>query len=205
MTPAGRKTDGAGASPADFDLKGLYAALDEQRRVRGLSWQGATREISGAFGRRPGARPLSASTIAGLPTKTIAEGDGVLGMLCWLGRTPESFVPGHPAPSTPQTALPPVPADRILRWDVPALHRAINARRIERGMTWAQVAAEVGGFTPAMLTGLAKAQRTGFPRVMRLVAWLGEPAARFTRLCTHLADASRSETPGCLAVSGPGF
>ena len=48
-----------------------------------------------------------------------AEGDGVLGMLRWLGRTPESSVPGHPAPSTPATALPEVPPGLLVRWDVP--------------------------------------------------------------------------------------
>jgi len=49
-------------------------------------------------------------------------------------------------------------------------------------MTWRQVADEIGGFTPGMLTGLAKARHVGFPRVMRLVAWLDRPAASFTAL-----------------------
>jgi hypothetical protein len=47
-------------------------------------------------------------------------------------------------------------------------------------MTWKQVADEIGGFTPATLTGLAKARHIGFPRVMRLVIWLDRPTASFT-------------------------
>jgi hypothetical protein len=40
-------------------------------------------------------------------------------------------------------------------------------------------------FTTGMLTGLATARHIGFPRVMRLVAWLSEPAVRFTRPRSH--------------------
>ena len=49
-------------------------------------------------------------------------------------------------------------------------------------MTWNQVAEEVGGFTPAMLTGLARARHVGLPRVMRLLGWLDWPAADFVVL-----------------------
>jgi hypothetical protein len=44
------------------------------------------------------------------------------------------------------------------------------------------VAWEVGGFTPGMLTNLSKGGRIGFPRVMRLVRRLDQPAAVFTRI-----------------------
>jgi len=45
-----------------------------------------------------------------------------------------------------------------------------------------QTTEAVGGFTPAMLTNLASGPRIGFPRVMRLVRWLGQPAVSFTRV-----------------------
>src|SRR6185437_1581883 len=86
------------------------------------------------------------------------EGNIVLQMRAHTGE----FVPGHPAPLAPRTQLPKAPADRRLRWDVPALHAALDARRRERGMTWKQVAEEIGGFTPAMLTGLTASR---VPRV----------------------------------------
>jgi len=162
-------------------MAALYAALDEQRRARGLTWAGATREINRPVA-RPVLHPISVSSVTGTRNGRGAEGNIVLQMLLWLDRTPESFVPDHPVPSTPDKILPQPRSDRRLRWDVPALHAALNQRRQEQVMTWTQVADEVGGFTPAMLTGLAQARHVGFPRVMRLVAWLDRPAASFTVL-----------------------
>lgn len=49
-------------------------------------------------------------------------------------------------------------------------------------MTWKQVAQEIGGCTPGMLTNLSKGSRVGFPGVLRLIRWLDQPAARFTRV-----------------------
>jgi Helix-turn-helix len=103
-----------------------------------------------------------------------------LQLLLWLHRTPESFVPGHPSPVTPDKILPEPSPDRRLRWDVPALHAALNQKRQERGMTWKQVADEIGGCTPATLTGLATGRHISFPQAMRLVAWLDRPAVSFT-------------------------
>ena len=139
-----------------------------------------TREINAQFGELP-SKQISASTVTGMPTKTVVEGDGVLQMLLWLGRTPESFVPGHAPSSEVAAKLPRVGRDRILRFDTKAIHAALDAKRSERGITWQQVAREIGGVAPAGLTGLAKGGRTGFPHVMRIVAWLDRPAAAFTR------------------------
>jgi hypothetical protein len=129
----------APAELGDFDMAALYAALDDQRRTRGLTWAQATREIN-----RPGARPvlhpISVSSVTGTRNGRGIEGNIVLPLLLWLYRTPESFVSGHPAPVTPDKILPKPPADRRLRWNVPALHAALNEKRRERGMTWAQVA-----------------------------------------------------------------
>ena len=61
-------------------------------------------------------------------------------------------------------------------------HSALNAERQERGITWKQVAEELGrGFAANMLTHMSKGGRVGFPGVMRIVGWLGQPAANFTR------------------------
>jgi hypothetical protein len=48
-------------------------------------------------------------------------------------------------------------------------------------MTWRQVADEMPGFTASMLTNLAKGPLIGFPRVMIITQWLGQPAAAFVR------------------------
>jgi len=168
--------------PADFQLAALYHALDERRVAEGLGWEALTRAINDRAVAGGAARPhaIAASTVKGLRDKPVAEGDGVLQMLRWLGRTPESFVPGHPLADAPEAALPDLGPDRVLRWDVRALHRAVEERRAERRLTWPQAAREVG-CSPASLAGLATAQRVGFPGVMRILRWLGRPAAQFTR------------------------
>jgi hypothetical protein len=164
---------------ADFDLKALYAAMDDQRRSRALTWAAVTREINHFV---TDGHPVASSTITGVKTKSVAEGDGVLQMLLWLGRTPESFVPGFPGAEADRFQLPGRAEGRILRWDAAALHAALNAKRQAAGMTWQDVANEIGGVSSGMLTHLAKGGRVGLPGVMRLTAWLGRPAAAFTRL-----------------------
>jgi len=79
----------------DFDVDRLLNALDQQRRSRGLSWRGATDEINALFADVPNARGISVSTLTGMRAKGAVEGDGVLQMLVWLDRTPDSFVPDH--------------------------------------------------------------------------------------------------------------
>ena len=162
----------------DFDLGALYVALDAQRLARGLSWQQAAREISGQLSRVP-ARPISPSTLTGLRNRATIEGDGVLQMLRWLQRTPESFVPGSEEAASAR--LPDVGPAQILRFDTRKLYAALDARRIERGLTWTQVANEIGGLTAPSLTRFSQGGRTGFPQVIRIARWMGRPVAYFTR------------------------
>src|SRR5580692_1989870 len=70
---------------------------------------------------------------------------------------------------------------QVLRFDTAAIHAALDAKRRAQGMTWSEVAGELPGFTPSMLTNLAKGPLIGFPRVMALVQWLGRPASDFVR------------------------
>lgn len=123
---------------------------------------------------------LSPSTVTRTRTGAVAEGDGVLQMLLWLNRTPESFIPGHSTSGAVDAQLPDVPVDRVLRFDTRTLYAALDAQRVERHMTWAQVAQEVG-LRVSSLTRLSKGGRTAFPPVMRMVAWVARPAAHFTR------------------------
>jgi hypothetical protein len=165
----------------DFDVGALYDALDAQRRARGLSWGQATREINDLFKDVP-CRPISPSTLTGMRERGSVEGDGVLQMLLWLDRTPESFMPGHQEAAKAEPTLPKVGPHQILRFNTKAMHAALNERRIKRGLTWQQVANEIGGCNAPSLTRLAKGGRIGFPHVMRVVEWLGRPASTFTRI-----------------------
>ena len=163
----------------DFDLQARYDALDEHRRSRGLSWAAAAREISRV---RPSASAPVTSTLTGLRQRAVAEGDGVLQMLLWLQRSPESFSPGFDPQDAERFQLPGVPPDRLLRWDAVALYAALDDARQARGLTWKQLAAEIGGWTPGMVAHLARGGRVAFPGVMRLVRWLDRPAAAFVRV-----------------------
>src|SRR5262245_63166427 len=113
----------------DFDVDALYAALDAERSARGMTWAELTRAINAQFKDVP-ARPLSVSTVTGMRTRRALEADGVLQMLLWLGRAPESFIPGRDGVSRPEELLPRVGPDRILRFDSPALYAALDAQRV---------------------------------------------------------------------------
>jgi hypothetical protein len=124
--------------------------------------------------------------VTSLRTKAVAEGDGVLQMLRWLDQSPESFVRDSQLAPTGAGRLPYAGPHQILRFDTRKLHAALNQARIDRAMTWAQVASVIGRRTSAgSLAYLSKGGRTGFPHVMRLTRWLGRPAADFVRVCSR--------------------
>ena len=169
-------------SAADFDLKALYLALDAHRQTRGLSWAQATREINDV-GPTPQRHPIATSTITGLRTKSLAEGAGVLQMLRWLGRAPESFMRGLP-PALAASSRPAATQWEVLRFDTKKLFDALDARRRERILSWQRVAIETG-VAESHMRGLARGGRTAFPGVMRLTCWLEMPASEFIRLSPY--------------------
>jgi len=63
-----------------FDARALYAALDAQRRARGMSWQQVAIEAG-----------VGATTLTRTKHGGRLEVDGTLAMVRWLGRTIESF------------------------------------------------------------------------------------------------------------------
>lgn len=177
------------ARSADFSLRSLYDALDQQRCARGLSWAEATRQMNGQAGPPKGkatskGHALSASTVKATRIRTVAEGDGVLGMLRWLNRTPESFMPNYDSANADRAHLPDVPAGGVLRFDTKKLYGVVNARRQERELTWQDAARQIG-VAASSLQHLSKGGRTSFPQVMRILQWLGRPAADFTRIAAH--------------------
>jgi hypothetical protein len=161
----------------DFDLQALYAALDAQRTARGLTWHQAATAISQQFW-DSAATPISASTLTGMRGRRFVEGDGVVQMLRWLNRSPESFMPGND--ETAGAPWPPVGSRQILRFDARAIAAALDEKRHQQSLTWAKLAREVGASAPG-LAALATGGRVAFPEVMRVLRWLGRPAAEFMR------------------------
>ena len=130
----------------DFDLRALYEALDEQRRTRQLTWKALTDEVNR---HRTTLRPISTSTITGLKDKPAGEGDGILQMLIWLRRTPESFVPGMVDPRSSCFMQPDLDSGQIRRWNKRALYAALDERRRAQSKTWDELATEIRDFTRA--------------------------------------------------------
>lgn len=162
-----------------FDMRAFHAALDAARRQRGLSWAELAAQTNRPF-EGTTSIPIHPATLRDMLAKRSVTSAVVLQALAWLGRSPESFLVGPPA--SPEVPLPVGGPGRVLRFDTRALHAALDAQRQLRGLTWAQAAAQLPGFTASMLTNLARGPLIGFPRVMLLTQWLGQPAADFVRL-----------------------
>jgi hypothetical protein len=167
--------------PIDFDIAALFDALDSQRRNRALSWPGVARELwdqSADLNARRGDPPISASTITGMLKLRDTTCQHALFMLRWLGRAPESFMPGSTADPN-KTALPSVGPDRRLRWDLQKLYDALDSQRRERGLTWPQLAHELQ-CTPSQISGIKRARfAIGMRLAMRIVTWLDRHARDF--------------------------
>jgi hypothetical protein len=165
----------------DFDIGALMDALDVQRRSRALSWPGVAKELwdqSAVLNAQRDDHPISPTTITGMTKRMDTSCQHALFMLRWLGRTPESFMPGTTADAG-ETALPFVGPDRRLRWDLKKLHVAIDAQRRERNLTWRQLAG-VLHCTPSQITGIRRARfAIGMRLTMRIVSWLQRPARDF--------------------------
>jgi hypothetical protein len=164
-----------------FDMRALHAALDDERRARGLSWEELTAEINVPF-KGTTSIPISLSTIRGMSKKSSVTSAVVLQVLRWLDRSPESFLSGRLGQSNPDERLPDAGASRILRFDTQAIFAALDEERHRRNLTWKQLVAELPGFTQSMVVNLAEGPLIGFPRVMILTQWLQRPAAAFVRV-----------------------
>lgn len=169
----------------EFDGKALFAALDAKRRAEELSWPGAARAIwdmAPALNAARAARglanhPISPATLHNLDKMGNTSCQHALFFLRWLDRTPESFLVG--ADLHAGEPLPTCGSGRRPRWDLKALHAALNEARPSHGATWARAAQEVR-CQPGQLTGLKTARfATGMALAMRITQWIGRPAADF--------------------------
>lgn len=165
----------------DFDIGALFDALDSQRRNRALGWQGVAQELwnqSAALNARRHDHPISASTLTGMVKLGDTSCQHALFVLRWLGRTPESFMPGSTADAK-RTALPFAGADQRLRWNLQELYGALDLQRRERSLTWAELAHELH-CSPSQLSGIKRARfAIGMRLAMRIVKWLDRPARDF--------------------------
>jgi hypothetical protein len=169
------------ASASDFDALAMYAAMDAQRIERGLSWSGVAKAIwlqSIVLNQRRADHPISPSTLTGIAKRGDCTCQHALFVLRWLRRTPESFI-SEPQATLGDTALPTAGPDRRLRWDLAALYATLDERRRERELTWKELAKTLH-CSENQLTGIRIAKYAiGMKLAMRIVQWLGKPAATF--------------------------
>jgi hypothetical protein len=164
----------------EFSVSDLYEALEAQRLASDLSWQQVADEIwnlSKDLNDRRHDHPISPSTLKGMRQRDATSCQHALFMLRWLNRSPESFLIG--AVDSLDASLPDVGSDRRLRWNLARLYEEMNVQRLDRGLTWPDLA-EILRCTPSQVTGLRTAKfATGMKLAMRIVQWLNRPATDF--------------------------
>ncbi len=165
----------------EFDIAAFYNAMDEQRQARGLSWPAVAREVwnqSPILNAWRKDHPISPSTLTSMAKRGDTTCQHALFFLRWLGRDPESFVPGLTYDHG-STALPDAGADERLRWNLRQLYEAIDGQRHVLGLTWAELARELR-CTPSQLSGIERARfAISMKLAMRIVQWLHRPAKNF--------------------------
>ncbi|MGH7764192.1 MAG: hypothetical protein ACREOM_07230 [Candidatus Dormibacteraceae bacterium] len=127
--------------------------------------------------------PISSSTLSGIPRRTLHSCHHMLRIAIWLGRSPESFLTGHLG-ALDKHPLPSYPRGRVPRWNLPALHAALDRRRLEEYLSWSELAGKLA-LGSTQLTGLPKATNgAAIEVVMKIVTYLDRPSADFI----YLAD-----------------
>lgn len=164
----------------DFDGDALIAALDAQRAERGLQWPALADELwrqSAELNAQLADHSLCPGALVRTAHRGTMSCQYALILLRWLGRAPEDFLTG-PVVQVGDGRLPVAGPDSRLRWDLGQLHAALNDRRRDRRLTWAQSAEELH-CTPNRLTNLRTARLADMGLTMRITQWLAQPAARF--------------------------
>jgi hypothetical protein len=170
-----------GVQVGDFDARALFEALDRQRLERALSWRQVAEAIwmqSSELNDRRHDHPIAVETITGMWSRNNISCQHALFMLRWLGRAPEEFLP-RPIEGSAGVGLPVVGPDRRLRWNLAALHEAMDTSRREQHLTWKSLA-DILCCTQNQLTGVKTARfAIGMRLAMRITQWLARPASEF--------------------------
>jgi hypothetical protein len=165
---------------AVFDGARLISALDAQRVDRGLDWNQLADELwmqSAQLNAQLADHAMCSGALVRTAKRATMSCQYALPLLRWIGRAPEEFLTGQPV-EVGDVRLPEAGADRRLRWDLGEMYTALNEQRRERGLSWAQLAAELD-CTANRLTNLRTARLADMELAMRVTQWLGKPAAAF--------------------------
>jgi hypothetical protein len=166
-----------------FDYRAVGEAVESRRQELNLTPSGLIRSINW----------LSAAPLARLRQGGTNTCQHVVGLLRWLGRSPESFSPGMV--DGPECRIPDF-GPYAVRWNMATLWEAVDALRTTRGQSWDAV---------REATRYSHVDRIRFEtygikmhHAMNVVRWLGQPAATFM----FPAELSPAR-PGSAAYGGP--
>jgi hypothetical protein len=169
-----------GQALARFDFAAFFAAVNDARRGRDLGWYDLAGEVweqSAQLNAERDDHPPCGGAMSRLGARGETSCQYALSLLRWLGRAPEEFLTDPAADVGDVRLRDPGPAGR-LRWDLAQLHAALNDERRRTGLTWPELAAQLG-CTPGRLTNLRTARQADMALTMRVTQWLRKPAAEF--------------------------
>lgn len=163
-----------------FDCDSFFAALDDERRVRGLDWNEVAVELYGqsfALNAELMDHAICPGAVVRVHTRGTISCQYALFMLRWLDRAPEEFLTG-PDVDVGDVRLPEAGPGSRLRWNLNELYTALDNEHRERCLTWVGLAHTLQ-CTPSRLTNLRTARLADMDVVMRVTQWLRRPAAAF--------------------------
>lgn len=147
-----------------FDYRAVGEAVESRRQELNLTPSGLIRSINW----------LSAAPLARLRQGGTNTCQHVVGLLRWLGRSPESFSPGMV--DGPECRIPDF-GPYAVRWNMATLWEAADALRTDRGQSWDEVR-EATRYSHVESIRL-ETYGIKMHHAMNVVRWLGQPAATF--------------------------
>ncbi len=147
---------------------------------------------------------VSVTTIKGMTFRSTLEVDGVMIILQWLGRRLDDFIVRSSTPSerTHQgDNQPPIP-QLYARFDTIALHAALNRKRAEHGLSWSQVAGQLG-LSVGSIARFTRGGRTSTGTLIPALEWLQQPAETFMQPSQSTVGPARMDRRAREVRDGP--
>jgi len=163
-----------GKDYSDFDVASLFKALEAKRTAEGLTEQQMMDAIN-RVNNQLHLVPMSLATVKNMLRRNDTTCQHALHLLRWLGRTPESFLKGRAWDDAP---VPFTDKGRFY-WSMRLLASAVNAEKSHQGLSWQQVARELG-CSQNQVSGLhRRTYGISIHLAMRITQWLGRSSTEF--------------------------
>ncbi len=166
-----------------LNVAALQDALDAERIARRMTWAALAREVH-----------ISVPSLRQMAQREQLEADAIVLILQWLKRRCDDFVvrpsgdAGRPVGSHSAPGVPPL----FARFDTIALHTALDSARERRGLTWNDVAAELGVST-WVIARFTKGGRTNANLMVAVADWAGQPVEALLQPSTPFLGPARMD------------